>query len=147
MDTLSTSNPAFVAYVLAAAALSLNLLGLWAFSGAARGKTQVTPNAEDAKGKTVAEVDPPEVARVLRAHRNAEANVVPFLILALLYVILGAGPTAARALFGAFVLFRYVHSFAYIGGKQPWRSIAFGLSGIAMLAVLVQDVRLVLGSG
>jgi uncharacterized MAPEG superfamily protein len=144
MDTLSASNPAFVAYVLAAVALSLNLLGLWAYSGAVRGKSKSTPNPEDATGRSLAEQDPPEVARVLRAHRNAEASIVPFLVLRLLYVILGAGATPARVIFGAFVVFRYAHSFAYIGGKQPWRSIAFGLAGLAMLAVIIQDVRLVL---
>jgi uncharacterized MAPEG superfamily protein len=147
MDTLSTSNPAFVAYVLAAVALCLNLVGLWTYSGAVRGKSKSTPNPEDASGRTVAEVDPPEVARVLRAHRNAEASIVPFLVLALLYVILGAGPTAARVIFGGFVVFRYAHSFAYLGGKQPWRSIAFGLAGASLLAVIVQDVRLALGGG
>src|ERR1700683_41269 len=107
MDALSASNPAFVAYALAAVALAANLIGLWTYSGAVRGKTKTTPNAEDANGKPVTEIEPPEVARVLRAHRNAEANILPFLVLALVYVALGASPTMARALFGGFVVFRY----------------------------------------
>jgi uncharacterized MAPEG superfamily protein len=147
MAALSASNPAFVAYALAAVALAVNLLGLWSYSGAVRGKTKTTPNPEDAHGKPITEIEPPEVARVLRAHRNAEANIYPFLALALVYVALGATPTMARAVFGTFVVFRYAHSFAYLGGKQPWRSIAFALSGAAMFAVIVMDVRLALGAG
>jgi prostaglandin-E synthase 1 len=142
MEALSTTNPAFVAYVLAAVALALNLLGLWAYSGAARGKAKSTPNPEDVAGKVkLAPQEPPEVARVLRAHRNAEASILPFLVLALLYVILGAPATMARVVFGLFVLFRYAHTFAYLGEKQPWRSIAFGLAGLMVLVLMEEDVR------
>ncbi len=136
---------AFVVYTVCTLILTVNLLGLWVYSGVVRGKVKVTPNAEDAgnliKGASLAERDPPEIARVLRAHANAMANIVPFLATGLLYVMWGAGTTAAWVLFGGFTFFRVVHSFAYVAGKQPWRTLSFSAAGLAQLGVLVQLVR------
>jgi len=131
------SNPAFQAYAVMTIVLSLNMLFLWAYSGAARGKSKTTPNTEDTKGgAALVEVEPPEVARVLRAYKNAAANIMPFAILGLVYVLAGASGTAAAGLFGAFTLARLAHSWAYLGGKQPWRSIAFGLGGLMTLILI-----------
>jgi prostaglandin-E synthase 1 len=136
------SNPAFQAYAIMTIVLSLNLLVVWAYSGAVRTKVKVTPNAEDAKGAaTLAERDPPEVARVLRAHANATANVVPFLILGLVYVMAGGAGTMAQILFGVFTVARLAHSFAYIGGKQPWRSLSFGVGLLTTLVLIGMIVK------
>jgi prostaglandin-E synthase 1 len=136
-----TTNPAFAIYCLTAVALSLNLLGLWGYSGAVRGKTKTTPNPEDpgtvAKGAQVVAVDPPQVARVLRAHTNAMASIVPHLGLGLLYVILGASAQMAWIFFGGFTVLRFVHSFAYVGEKQPWRTISFVIGGLFTLGLMV----------
>jgi prostaglandin-E synthase 1 len=137
-------NPAFQAYAVMAIVLSLNMLVLWAYSGAVRGKSKTTPNAEDAgRGATVVDAEPPEVARVLRAHRNATANIVPFFVLGLVYVLAGATATGAEVVFGAFTLARLAHSWAYLGGKQPWRSIFFGLGGVVTLALIGLIVKAV----
>lgn len=140
-----TQNPAFVAYCLCAAVLTLNLLGLWGYSGAVRTKTKTTPNPEDsttvAKGAEVMAETPPEVARVLRAHANATANNIPFLVLGFLYVLLGASPMMAWILFGAFTVARIGHTFAYLGEKQPWRTILFSIGGVLSLVVWVEVVR------
>jgi uncharacterized MAPEG superfamily protein len=144
MDEL-LMNPSFMIYCLAAVALCLNMLGLWGYSGAVRNKSKTTPNPEDAstvaKGSTVTTESPPVVARVLRAHRNATDNAVPFLILGFLYVLLGATPKMAWILFGGFTLARYCHTFFYVGGKQPWRSVAFVAGGLLTLGVMVQVAR------
>lgn len=140
-----TTNPAFAIYCLAAVALSLNLLGLWGYSGAARGKTKTTPNTEDAgtvaQGAQVVEADPPAVARVLRAHKNAMANIVPTLVLGLLYVMLGASTQMAWILFGGFTVVRFGHSFAYLNEKQPWRTISFVVGVLFTVALMVQVTR------
>lgn len=139
------SEPAFVAYAISMIVLSLNMLVLWAYTGSVRGKTKMTPNAEDvvtiAKGAQVVEGDPPEVARALRAHRNAMANIVPFAILGLVYVLAGGSATIAAWVFGVFTAARLAHSFAYLGGKQPWRSLSFGLGGAATLVLIGFLVR------
>jgi uncharacterized MAPEG superfamily protein len=139
------SQPSFPIYALCTVVLCLNMLGLWGWSGGVRGKTKTTPNLEDAgtvaKGAKVLDEDPPEVARVLRAQRNADVNIMPFLVLGLLYVIGGASVRAAWILFGGFTLVRVGHSFAYLNGKQPWRTILFVLGGLITLALMVQVVR------
>lgn len=121
--------------------LCLNILALWGYSGAVRGRTKTTPNPEDsktvAKGASVVAEDPPEVARVLRAHRNAADNILPFAILAFLYVLAGATPTVITILCGIFVAARLGHTFAYLGEKQPWRTILFSIGGIDTLVLAV----------
>jgi uncharacterized MAPEG superfamily protein len=139
------SQPSFRIYALCAVVLCLNMLGLWGWSGGVRGKTKTTPNPEDtgttAKGAKVLDDDPPEVARVLRAQRNADVNIMPFLVLGLLYVIDGASVRAAWILFGGFTVARLGHTFAYLNGKQPWRTVFFIIGGLITLAVMVQVVR------
>jgi uncharacterized MAPEG superfamily protein len=43
---------------------------------------------------------------------------------------------------GAFTLFRLGHSFVYLGGKQPWRSIFWALG---LLTTLITVVLLLIG--
>ena len=141
MSSLAT-NPAFVAYAVMLIVLSLNMLVLWAYSGAARAKTKTTPNPEDARTATqVVDGDPPDVARVLRAHRNATDNILPFALLGFVYVLAGASGTAAAIVFGAFTVARLAHSFAYLGGKQPWRSVFYSAGALATLALIGLLVR------
>ena len=140
-----THYPAFSAYVVSAVVLCLTMLGLWFYSGVVRGGTRTVMNPEDAttvaKGAAMVTADPPAVARVLRAHQNAMANVVPFLILGLLDVLLGASRTAALLVFGTFTGARLVHAVTYVRGMQPWRSIAFIVGSLAMVALVVDLVR------
>jgi uncharacterized membrane protein YecN with MAPEG domain len=129
-------------YVVFTALLAANLLGLWIFSGTIRGKTKTTLNEEDARtilqGSKLTEVEPPEIQRALRAHANAMANIIPFLFLGQLYVMIAA-PRAAivLAVCSTFTIARYGHSFAYLRGTQPWRSIFFVIGVLATVAVLI----------
>jgi microsomal prostaglandin-E synthase 1 len=144
------ANPAFVTYAVSMLVLALNLLVLWGYSGAVRGKTKTTPNKEDAgppeKGTKIVDGEPPEVARVLRAHANAMANIVPFAVLGLVFVLAGGGATAAAVLFGIFVAARVLHSFVYLAGKQPWRSLAFGIGALDTLVLMGFIVRALVGA-
>jgi len=140
------SLPAFNIYALCAVVLCLNMLGLWGYSGGVRGKSKRTPNPEDvttvSKGHEVNSEDSPEMQRVLRAHRNALANIMPFLVLGLLYVIYGATAQMAWIFFGGFTVMRLGHTFAYLAGKQPWRTICFALGGLITLGLMIQVARL-----
>jgi prostaglandin-E synthase 1 len=139
------AQPAFVAYSVSLLLLSLNLLVLWAYSGAVRGKTKTTPNQEDsgtvARGAQLVETDPPAVARVLRAHKNAMANIVPFAILGLVFVLAGGSGTVAWVIFGVFTVARLAHSLAYLNEKQPWRTLSFALGGATTLVLMGFIVR------
>ena len=142
MQTL-LSNPTFVVYALTCVVLCLNLMFLWGYSGGVRGKTKTAINVEDtqtiSKGAQLSDSDPSAVARVLRAHRNAEASIYPFFALGLVFVLVGGGELFAKVLFGVFTGARLLHSVVYLAGKQPWRSLTFAI-GFGCLLVLAGDI-------
>jgi uncharacterized MAPEG superfamily protein len=127
-----------VAYAITCIVLCLNLLMLWVSSGAIRAKGGVAINPEDGSryGVPVSELDPPTVARLLRAHRNAEATIYPFLLLGLLFVFTGGKAAIAIPIFAIFVVARIVHSIVYLKAMQPWRTIAFAVSLLAVVALV-----------
>jgi uncharacterized MAPEG superfamily protein len=129
--------PAFLAYAFTCLALSLNLLTLWVSSGAIRATGGMAINPEDGVrySAPVSELDPPAVARLLRAHRNAEATIYPFLLLGLVYVLAGGGAGIAVPIFTIFVAARIAHSIVYLRAMQPWRTIAFAISLLAIVAL------------
>ena len=134
----TAANPVFLAYAITCVVLCLNLLTLWVSSGAIRAKGGVAINPEDGAryGVPVSEIDPPNVARLLRVHRNAEATIYPFLLLGLLYVFVGGKATIAIPVFTIFVFARILHSIVYLKALQPWRSIAFAVSLLAIVALM-----------
>ena len=138
-QAISTSGqPVFLAYALTSIVLCLNLLTLWVASGAMRAKGGVAVNPEDGAryGAAVADIDPPAVARLLRAHRNAEATIYPFLLLGLLDVLAGGSAAIAIPTFTIFAIARIAHSIVYLKALQPWRSIAFAVSLLAILVLI-----------
>ncbi|HSW11677.1 MAG TPA: MAPEG family protein [Solimonas sp.] len=145
MHTLAQS-PAFATYAVLSLLLVLNLLFLWGYSGATRGRTKTAVNPEDAERfhARLGESDPPEVARVLRAHRNAESVIHPFLLLGLVYVLAGGGNAVLCTIGAVFVAARYVHSWTYLKAQQPWRTISFVVSGLALIALMIAITLLLL---
>jgi microsomal prostaglandin-E synthase 1 len=137
---LTPANLSFLIYSASMVVLCLNVLLLWGYSGAVRGKTKTTHNNEDittvSNGAALVQVDPPPVARVLRAHRNAADNILPFAVLGLLFVMWGASPLLTGIFCGVFVAARIAHSLSYLGEKQPWRTVSFVIGGAATLAMV-----------
>ena len=133
----TATNPVFLAYSITCVVLCINLMMLWVSSGAIRARGGVAINPEDGAryGVPVLEIDPPNVARLLRAHRNAEATNYPFLLLGLLYVLAGGRAAIAIPIFAVFVVARIVHSIVYLRAMQPWRSIAFAGSLLAIVVL------------
>lgn len=138
------SDSVFLAYSLTSVLLCLNLLLLWIASGAVRAKGGKAINPEDGAryNAPVSDQDPPGVARILRAHRNAEAVIYPFLLLGLVYVLAGGTMTFAAPIFAIFVISRLAHSGFYLSAQQPWRTISFAISLLAAIALLFADVWL-----
>lgn len=136
---LATPNPTLWAYAFTSIVLTLNLLALWISSGARRVRAGVAINPEDGPryGVPVSETDPPEVSRYLRAHRNAEATIYPFLVLGVVYVLAGGTASVAVPIFVIFVLARVAHSIVYVRALQPWRTITFALSLLAVIALML----------
>lgn len=140
------NNSTFLVYAITCLVLCGNLLFLWGYSGAARAKTKTAMNEEDAIrfSASLAEMDPPKVARVLRAHSNAEASIYPFLFLGLVFVLAGGSAATATVIFGVFTGARLLHSIFYLAGKQPWRSIFFGVGGVTTIALMLDIVWLMI---
>ncbi|CAN5202447.1 hypothetical protein BH10PSE17_BH10PSE17_08240 [soil metagenome] len=136
-------NQTFIAYAITVLVLCANLLLLWVYSGFARGGTKQAINEEDALkyGAQLTDTDPAPVARVLRAHDNASANIYPFLFLGLVYVMAGGTPRLGTALFAIFTIARLLHSLAYLLRLQPWRTVFF-LVGLVATVVLMVGVVL-----
>jgi prostaglandin-E synthase 1 len=142
---IDTANPAFLIYAIVSLVLVANLIFLWVYSGVVRTGSGLVINPEDGVqyDTPVGDVDPPEVARVLRAHRNSQAMTVPFLILGLVFVLAGGGTLFAAIIFGVFTIARIWHSIVYLRGKQPWRTTAFVVSLLALLVLMLDIVWLV----
>ena len=138
-------SPSFAMYALFAVGLTFLLLAIDGLSGGARVATKTVLNSEDAgsvaKGAQLVESDPERVARIMRAHRNALANIIPFLAVMFLYVALGATPTWVLALCGVFGAARFVHAVAYISAKQPFRTGSFVVGQICTIIAMVQVLR------
>ncbi len=146
--TTITSNTALFAWAIAAVVLSLNILGLWVQSGFVRAMSKTTMNTEDASSVSQGHLwSKPfaEVARVLRAHRNAVDDIIPFLVLGLVFVMLGGSARVMQIAAGVFVVARLAHSVAYVRHVQPYRTLSFaiGLTATVVLTgfTLVQLVQ------
>ncbi|XP_072221801.1 microsomal glutathione S-transferase 1-like [Leuresthes tenuis] len=76
----------------------------------------------------------PDVERVRRCHRNDLENIVPFVMVGLLYALTGPELSAALLHFRVFTASRLFHTVAYVGKlPQPSRALSY-LGG--MLATL-----------
>ena len=143
------NNPSFIAYAISCLVLCANLLFLWGYSGASRGKTKTAMNEEDAIrfGASLTQIDPPQVARVLRAHDNAQASIYPFLFLGLVFALAGGPAGTGTVIFGIFTVARLLHSIFYLAGKQPWRTVSFTVGGLATIALMLDIVWLMIRGG
>jgi microsomal prostaglandin-E synthase 1 len=146
------AGPALLAYAVVCVVLVADMLFLWVYSGVVRARGGVAINPEDAArfGVPLSEIDPPQVARVLRAHANAQATIFPFLTLALAFALIGGSLPSALILFTIFTAARIAHSAAYLRGAQPWRTLSFivgGLTTIVLIVLLVWRVAFVAMGG
>lgn len=89
------------------------------------GKTQPVPQEH------------PDMMRINNALRNDLENIPLFLVLGLLYLHLQGWHTGALIYFPLFTLARCGHSFFYLRGQQPWRSICYGLGLLCNIALSV----------
>lgn len=75
--------------------------------------------------KKMVKVDP-DVERVRRCHQNDLENVIPFLVVGLLYALTGPPLNSALLHFRVFVGSRFFHTVAYLTPlPQPSRALSF----------------------
>ncbi len=100
-------------------------------------------NPEDAAfvGRDPAVAELPQVERAARAWRNDLENILPFYALGLVYLMTGASPAVAPALFVTFTVARVAHTLCYLRQWQPWRTAAYAVGVICLLWMCVNIVR------
>jgi prostaglandin-E synthase 1 len=76
-----------------------------------------------------------QVERSRRAHQNDLENILPFMPLSMMYALTSPSHTLFASLSWAFLGARVLYTIAYFRGLQPWRSIAFGVGMLIMLAI------------
>nr|XP_029710940.1 microsomal glutathione S-transferase 1-like [Aedes albopictus] len=82
----------------------------------------------------------PDVERVRRAHRNDLENILPFFVVAFLYLLTNPDPRWATKLIRAVVVSRIVHSLVYglMPVPQPARLLSFGVTMLVTFYMVVQ---------
>jgi uncharacterized MAPEG superfamily protein len=100
-------------------------------------------NPEDAAvvGRAPASEEQPQVERAARAWRNDLENITPFFALGVVYLMTDAAPTVAPALFMIFTAARIVHTVCYLRQWQPWRTLAYAIGIVCLLAMCVNILR------
>ncbi|PIQ28869.1 MAPEG family protein [bacterium (Candidatus Blackallbacteria) CG17_big_fil_post_rev_8_21_14_2_50_48_46] len=112
------------------ALLFFKMFSIGIVQGLTRRKHKSYTVPEDAAfiGKvTPVESEHPDMLRANNAYRNDLENIPIFLGLAWAFLALHCWDQAAPILFGLFTLGRFGHTFFYLKGMQPWRSLAFGV--------------------
>ena len=127
-------------YALTAIVLAFKMGAISIVQGRARLSAGTFTNPEDAKtfGAQQASVETPMVDRASKAWRNDLENIPIFLILAWIYVFAGLAPLAFVIYCVVFMIARVVHTICYLNAIQPWRTIAFTIGSLVMLAMIIQ---------
>ncbi|XP_051974889.1 microsomal glutathione S-transferase 1-like [Xyrauchen texanus] len=85
--------------------------------------TSLVKTSEDRK--KLVRVDP-DVERVRRCHQNDLENIIPFVVIGLLYALTGPDLSSALLHFRLFVVSRIIHTVAYVMAlPQPSRALAW----------------------
>jgi uncharacterized MAPEG superfamily protein len=137
------ANPAQATFAITSSIVAVQLALLALYTGRVRALSKKWINPEDArlnKGELV-EVDHPSTQRVGRAHGNLLENAVPFFVVGALFVATNPSKTSAAAYLWTFVIVRLLHSFFYLFGIQPFRTITFAVGVLAIIGMAVHVVR------
>ena len=128
-------------YAIVVVLLFFKMFATSAYQGFHRiGKmTFKTPEDAALVGREPAREELPQVQRAARVWLNDLENIPIFLALGVAYVWVGASPGAAPWLFLTFTGARYLHTFCYLAGLQPWRTVAFiiGVACMWLMSLLI----------
>lgn len=94
------------------------------------------------KGQTAALQDPPLVQRASGCWRNDLENIPSFLILSLIFALLGGDATIMGWMMGFYCAARSLHTIFYLNPRQPHRMIVFQAGMVCHVALVAQVVLL-----
>ncbi|MFN8577373.1 MAG: MAPEG family protein [Candidatus Sericytochromatia bacterium] len=124
-------------YAICCVILFIKMFAIGITQGLLKKKYSSFVVVEDAKmmGLEPATSEPLPLVRANNAFRNDLENIPMFLFLALVYVMLNCWDRGSLIYFTTFVFARIMHSIFYINGKQPWRSMSYGI-GLLMSFII-----------
>nr|ACO14959.1 Microsomal glutathione S-transferase 1 [Caligus clemensi] len=126
---LGIQDDLWASYCFYGGLILLKLVVMSPLAGLSRMKKKVFSNEEDAKmaqGKVT--LNDPDVERIRRAHLDDIENIVPFLLIAPIYLTTDPCKLLAVSIFRVFTLGRYMHTITYLNEVQPWRAVGFFLN-------------------
>ncbi|XP_040885793.1 microsomal glutathione S-transferase 1-like [Toxotes jaculatrix] len=124
-------NEVFMAFATYAAIVIIKLLLMGPLTGYYRVTRGAFSNEEDVGRKSEEEKKKllkihPDVERVRRCHQNDLENIIPFVVIGLLYALTGPELSTALLHFRLFAGSRIFHTVAYIGAlPQPSRGLSW----------------------
>jgi glutathione S-transferase len=131
-------------YAISSVVLFIKMLFVSNYQAYYRLSRRVFVNPEDARvfgtGTAVA-AELPQVARAASVWRNDVENIPIFLALGVAYVLVGASEHAAPWYFVGFTVSRIAHTASYLGGLQPWRTVAY-IFGVLCLVGMSANIIL-----
>lgn len=127
-------------YSLATVLLFFKMFATSAYQGFYRigKKTFKTPEDAAFCGQEPAKEELPQVQRAAKAWLNDLENIPIFLGLGIVYILVGVPSGSAALLFMVFTGARYLHTFFYLAGIQPWRTIAFAVGVVCLFTMSIQ---------
>ncbi len=135
-------NAAFHLFGICFLVLALKMMTVGAYTSYLRITRKVYATGEDygMQGMNPSDEVDGEIERVRRAHRNDLENILPFFGVGLLYAFSEPSMIGAQINFFGYTIARVLHSFFYIGGLQPHRTIAFTVGAVLMLYMTVTSL-------
>src|SRR5262249_52391052 len=143
------SDPIIRLYAVVYSLLVLKIASVGTYTSVLRLTRRVYATPEDyaLQGLAARTTRDEDVERVRRAHQNDLENILPFFVVAFLYLLTGPSYRAAAVYLIGYLAARTLHSVFYIAGLQPHRTIAFTLGGVLTLGMIVQILIAVARAG
>ena len=146
MGELTTDNPVFVTYVVAAALMVLKIMaqGWMTVFRMTKAKAGWASPEDLRAGAINPEPDPAQLApndyvdRSRRMHRNDLENIPAFLIAGLLFVAVSPPLWAAQVLMYGFVVVRLIHTLVYATAQShEMRATFYSIGSLIVIAMAV----------
>lgn len=138
MDRL-LANPVFRLFAIVYLVLVVKMAAVGVYTSTLRlgRKVYATPEDYAFQGLQVTAGSDPDIERARRAHQNDLENILPFFAVGFFYALTRPSMLTAEILYVGYAGARLLHSFFYIRGLQPHRTIAFMVAALVSLAMLV----------
>ena len=129
--------PSVAAFAVCCTVLCFEMMAVGIATALTRQKKNIWLNEEDARrfAGSLAEFEQPDVARLLRLHRNQLENFLPFFALGSLWLATAGSAAWGTPLFVAFTTSRTLHAVCYLARLGRLRTGSFTLGVVVLLAL------------